>query len=134
MGSSTLSLSDVDKATPTSLLLTPFNDQLRDEDLAQRAARRFWQLASDHQQRLKTEPPDPGDGRTQSQSSESGAVTMHIEHAFLECPSHDPLSADDLELQVEGGKLSIYQQGQFLCSVRASHIKRVSCELHLAFA
>lgn len=123
--------SDVDKAPPTTLLLVPFDDQLRDEDLAQRAARRFRQLASEHQHRLKTEPPDLGDDRTQSQSSESGPVTMHIDHAFLECSSHDPLSADDLELQVEGGKLSIYQQGQFLGSVRASHIKRVSCELHL---
>lgn len=126
-----MSLSDVDKATPTTLLLTPFDDQLRDEDLAQQAARRFRQLALEHQCRLKTERLYPGDDRTCSQSSQSDPVTMHVVHGFLECPSHDPLSADDLDLQVDGGKLSIYQLGQLLGSVRASHIKRVSCESYI---
>lgn len=126
VSSTTLSLSDVDKATPTTLLLMPFDSQLRNEDLAQVAARRFRQLASEHQDRLKTEPPHSGDDRTWSQSSQSEPVTMHVVHGILESPSHDPLSADDLDLQADGGKLLIYQQGQLLGSVRASHIQRIS--------
>ncbi|GAA5984631.1 hypothetical protein JCM10908_003433 [Rhodotorula pacifica] len=123
-----VSPSDIDKASPATLLLIRFDSECHDEDIIDAAASRFRQLASDWHNR--SSPHAAGavaeETATAPQRSNHEPLVLAISKASLECPSRDPLSAEDLELRVGNGKLSIYRLDNVLGSVRATHISHVS--------